>query len=352
MVKTVLCVVLSYFLVLKGLPVSASCPLVITPSRVVVRYGDPFSVNCSSTSTSNQSTGMGWESSDQGTGLIKNANFVQLNVEKVKTWDIQSECFMNFKAEPQCTMDLPITIYKEPDRVLIKPPNMDKPLVDGKDYLIQCDVFNVAPAKNLVVTWYTDGIHSVERFNQTIVTPTNQSSVISIRAHKKYHQGKIMCEAKLDFGSTGPFPLPIRSNPVALQVLYAPVFNEPKVENVEADLKISLDCTAEGNPAPVYHWQVPEPTQQKAVNGAVLDLVGPFPGSYNCTASNSQGATIKHFIVTDAPRDYTVLAALVAVPAVLGVLLLISGTFIVTKDGSFSCNNGNCMRGQPTSQPI
>lgn len=350
MVKSVLCVVVSYLSVLKGLAVSASCPFIITPSRVVVKYGDPFSVNCNATS---DNTGMGWESNYKGTGLI-HSNFVQLNIEKADRWSIESECFINRKNSDQCSEQVPITVYKMPDHVLIKPPNMDRPLVDGTNYSVQCDVSNVAPAKDLVVTWYTDDKpHSVERFNKTNPSPMNLSSTIIIRAHKNDHQVKIMCEAKFDFGPTGPFLPPIESTPVAPQVLYAPVFNEPNVEMVEvpADRKILLDCTAKGNPAPVYNWQAPQPTQQQVVKGPVkgpiLHLVGPFPGSYNCTASNSQGSRVKQFIVTDAPRDHTVLASVIGVLAVLGLLLLISGVFFVTNNGTFSCNKGNYMRGQP-----
>lgn len=339
--------VCSCFVLFKGQTVSA-CPLVMTPSSVVVAYGEAFSVDCNATTT-DPIEGMGWESTYKGTGLIESSH-VQLHIEKVDRWTIMSQCFINLEDGTQCPKTLPIIVYKIPDNVSLLPPNTNQPMEEHREYEFQCAVVNVAPLNKAVVKWYKDDIEVRREMlsPDPDATPQNRSSVYKLRAQKSDNGGKLKCEATFNFGPTGPNLQPVRSPPVDLQVVYQPFFQKSEAEMVEApaDRRISLDCTAQGNPAPQYRWQVPQPTQQRAGSGPILDLKGPFPGTYNCTAFNSQGSSIKQFVVTDAPRDYTVLAAVVGVTAALGVLLLISGPFIVTKDGTFSLN-----KGQP-SQPI
>lgn len=70
--------------------------------------------------------------------------------------------------------------------------------------------------------------------------------------------------------------------------------------------KISLNCTARGNPVPYYHWQFPNFTQvwYRSLNHPILTPSSKFPGVYICTASNSQGTVTKYFIITKAPRKF------------------------------------------------
>uniref|UniRef100_A0A8C6S6R4 Intercellular adhesion molecule N-terminal domain-containing protein n=1 Tax=Neogobius melanostomus TaxID=47308 RepID=A0A8C6S6R4_9GOBI len=175
--------------------VSASCPLVMTPSSVVVQYGDAFTVECNS--TTDQKEGMGWDSNYKGTGLIE-ADHVQLNIEKVDRWAIQAQCYVNLNNGTQCSEYLPVTVYKLPDRVSILLKNTKQPLVEHQDYGFECDVANVAPVKKVLVTWIKD--------NMSICTKTDNGSTL-------------MCEVKLDFGPMGPNLQPIRSPVMDLQVL-------------------------------------------------------------------------------------------------------------------------------------
>lgn len=350
MVKDVWFVIFNCVFAFKGKCVSASCPLTITPSRVVVKYGDSLSANCSA--TSDQIDGMGWESDYKGTGL-QNVDFLEFRIDKVDRWSIGAECYINLKDNVQCSKDLPIIVYKMPHNVSISPPNKNRPMVEGSEYQVVCDIVDAAPAKNLLVTWYRDDkrVFNQNFHNLSTPTPLNLSSVFKMTAHREDDQVKLMCEVKFDFGPTGPHRLPMRSASLTLQVHYPPLFLTPEVETVEvpADGKITLDCTAKGNPTPAYHWQVPEKTQPQVKNQPVLNLLKPFPGSYNCTASNSQGSSTKQFILT-APRSYTVLIVMI----VLVVLLLISGPFIVIKVRTFLLNKSTTTTssGQPASQLI
>lgn len=99
------------FCVLLGKFVGATCPIVMNPPVVVVRYGDDFSVNC--TSLTNQTEGMGWESSAGGTDLVKNVTDVSLYIKSVVVWNLSPMCYVNEIDGSQCLQHLPVTVYSK-----------------------------------------------------------------------------------------------------------------------------------------------------------------------------------------------------------------------------------------------
>lgn len=68
---------------------------------------------------------------------------------------------------------------------------------------------------------------------------------------------------------------------------------------------MTLNCTATGNPPPVYTWKFPydvqKKTEEKHMNEAVVTPSYQAEGTYVCTASNSQGKVVKTFIATQTP---------------------------------------------------
>ena len=87
------------------------CPLILTPAEVVVRFGDPVSVNCSTASTTDF-LGMSWEASAGGTGF-EDKSSLTWTVEKVDEWDIKPQCYMTRRNGKQCFMTPDITVYSE-----------------------------------------------------------------------------------------------------------------------------------------------------------------------------------------------------------------------------------------------
>ncbi|KAK5913884.1 hypothetical protein CgunFtcFv8_008369 [Champsocephalus gunnari] len=257
--------VLSVFIVFTGNPVSSSCEIEFSPPKVVVRFGDPFSLNCSS--TSNQIDSMGWEAIyGTGIGLQDGVSSVALKIDSVKDWKMEPQCFVNLENGVQCSETLNFIVYKMPD-FISQPSQMD---------------------------------HMVE-------------------------------------GESLP---KIQSKPQKLIVLYSPTFTKPENETFElsARNKIMLNCTATGNPMPVYSWGFAHPIQQTKKNDSQLILTPSIrlPGTYNCTASNTQGSSTKYFTVIEAPRNRTTFAALVGGFLFLGAVLFIGGLLFVKPDGTFS----------------
>ncbi|XP_042360313.1 hemicentin-2-like [Plectropomus leopardus] len=335
-------------------PVSSSCPIKMTPPRVVVRFGDGFSVNCSS--SSNRSTSVGWEAAyGQGRGLRPKASSTVLAIDSVIGWSFIPQCFINLLDGYQCSENLPVTVYKTPDDVSMSHPSQMDPMLEGETYRMQCDIINVAPVKNLTVYWHKGNktIYT-DRFQESSLSPLNKSSIFNLTAERGDNGTQIWCEVKLDFSPSVPNLPTVQSKPHDVIVLYPPTFTKPGNETMELSSggKIILDCTATGNPMPVYKWSLAHPIQTKTNQNENQPILTPsieLPGNYSCTASNTQGKSTKYFTVVQAKRDRTTFAVLVGVLASLGVLLLISGPFFVTQYGTFSFSKGSYLKGQPTS---
>ncbi|KAK5856115.1 hypothetical protein PBY51_007734 [Eleginops maclovinus] len=252
-------IVLIVLLTCTGKPVSSSCDIEVSPPKVVVRFGEPFSLNCSS--TSNQIDSMGWEAIyGTGTGLREGVSSVALKIDSVKDWDIAPQCFVNLRNDQQCSQVRQFTVYKMPDGAFISQPNPMGPM-------------------------------------------------------SKLHK---------------------------LIVLYSPVFAKPENETLEltAQSKIILNCTATGNPMPVYSWGFAHPMQltEKNPNDSqpILTPSIQLPGTYNCTVSNTQGSSTKYFTVNEPPSNHTTFAAVVGGFVFLGAGIFICGLLFVRPDGSFS----------------
>ncbi|KAL4604951.1 neuronal cell adhesion molecule-like [Arapaima gigas] len=86
------------------------CPIEINPPSMVVRYGDPVTVNCT---VSTNHLGMGWvapqNTVDQQTGVRS----LLWTVEHLTTWDVAPLCFANLVGKPQCSKEVSVTVYSK-----------------------------------------------------------------------------------------------------------------------------------------------------------------------------------------------------------------------------------------------
>lgn len=317
----------------------------MSPPRVVVRFGDPILVNCSS--LANQPEGMGWESTYGGTGLKDFVSYIILNISSAKDWKIEPVCFITYHDGEQCPSNLPVTVYKTPDSVSMA---LQDKMVEGQKYSVRCDVVNVAPVGNLSVRLYKGNeVFLTKKFSDSTLGPVNKSVVTTIEGRRDDDGAQIRCEAELNFESVEQNPPAVRSISHELTVLYRPVLTENETIEILPGNKLILNCTTKGNPMPTYSWQFPQPAPQmkehENVDGPILSPSFQLPGPYACTASNRLGKTTKYFMVTEK-RDRTTFAALVGGFVALGVLIAIGGLFLLTPNGTFSCTKGY-LRGQP-----
>uniref|UniRef100_I3IZC8 Ig-like domain-containing protein n=1 Tax=Oreochromis niloticus TaxID=8128 RepID=I3IZC8_ORENI len=260
-----------------NLPVNAACLLELSPPRVVVKFGDSLSANC--TSSSDQIEGMGWESPYGGVDPTQGVTSLPFKIDSVPEWEIGPICYVNYRDGDQCTEVLQVTVYKMPDSVSLKNLSTVK---EGQQFAIQCDVVNVAPARHLSVLWHKGNyIMKSETFNDSSPSNVSKSSVLTLTAHRDDDGAEIWCEAKLNLWPEEQGPPPVRSEAHTLTVLSAQ-----------------------------------ETYKNQNVNHSVLTRPFKFPGIYTCYASNTQGTVTKYFSIGSG----TIVGIVITVLAVIGIL--------------------------------
>uniref|UniRef100_A0A671SRI5 Hemicentin-1-like n=1 Tax=Sinocyclocheilus anshuiensis TaxID=1608454 RepID=A0A671SRI5_9TELE len=254
----------------------AECPVQLNQKSVVVRYGGSVAVNCSA---SVPHKGMGWEASEGAVTMTRDS-LITWRVSNLIEWDIQPFCYINH--EKQCQVELPVTIYKTPDSVSISIVNHRGPMIEGKQYELQCDVHDVAPVQNLTVKWYKgQTLLNQTTFTENSKTPLNIVTTLLIRPDRADDGAQYRCEAELELGAEGPQPPPKEtSDPLNITVYWYPEV---------------LVCEAEGNPKPTISWSL---GSNVIVYNETLTISESTPEYVYCDANNSVGRTIRQVNVS------------------------------------------------------
>ncbi|KAJ3600574.1 hypothetical protein NHX12_031554 [Muraenolepis orangiensis] len=196
----------------------------------------------------------------------------------------------------QCGKKLEVTVYKLPDSVSIFAPHLAGVMEAGRSYQLQCDVRDVAT--------------------------------------KDDHRVRFLCQVEMKGISSLWKRSPIiTSEPYNMVVHYPPSFFSPLPETLDpaVDEEPVLNCSADGNPPPTYHWWSSAGLPEAMTgNNSVLRTSSPLPpGTYNCTASNPLASVTKVFIVL--PRSQKDYPPLIVDPVKKkGFHYLVIGTVIVT----------------------
>ncbi|KAK5856114.1 hypothetical protein PBY51_007733 [Eleginops maclovinus] len=237
------------------------CSLVLKPSRVVVGFGEPVSVSCEATRPVRV---LGWESVISAAHTQQDLS-VQWKVDSLIDWIEEPICYgVFFTAPRQCEEKLNLVLYKTPDSVSIRPVNHSGPMVDGKEYQLLL------------------------------------SSILMVTPTKAENGAQYRCVAELELGPEGPQPPPtVTSEPLNASVYFPPTFLDPVpvVLDLTVGGEMTLNCTATGNPTPVYSWQSSNPIPEGTGDEAALTSSSLLPGTYTCTASNTLEKKSKEFIV-------------------------------------------------------
>ncbi|XP_056869919.1 hemicentin-1-like [Takifugu flavidus] len=245
------CVLIFAALLLVATGGRALCPIELSPSSVVVRYGDKVAINCSA--LTNQHQGIGWESTQGGTGLTK-VSHLTWTVDRLTDWSISPWCFIFHGTNQQCTSEPIIVLYTFPDSIHISSTaGSNRTMKESTAYNFICNVPNVAPIRMLTVSLYRGNtiIHT-RTFNHPTKEAVNQSAAISFVPSREDSGVAFKCEAVLDLGPGGP-KLSKISEPYEVTVHYGPVIrcvNEAFEWKPLGDL-----CNVTGNPPPRVLWR-------------------------------------------------------------------------------------------------
>ncbi|KAI4895989.1 hypothetical protein NFI96_025261 [Prochilodus magdalenae] len=240
-------------LALSETPALCTNALHLDPPRVVVSYGDPVSVNCSTNETYLK---LAWETAYGDTKMIGTTT-ITWTVEELKDFDARVFCFMVDKEYNSEQAELNITVYKTPDKVTISTVGHSGPMIEGRKYELQCDVQNVAPVEFLTVSWYKgDTLVNHTTFNDSTKTPVTRSTTLQIIPSRDDNGAQYRCVAELDLGPDGPQPPPtVTSDSLNMTVYYGPeIVSCPSNVIVTEGEVFTSPCSITGFPQPEITW--------------------------------------------------------------------------------------------------
>ncbi|KAK2833282.1 hypothetical protein Q5P01_017171 [Channa striata] len=240
--------------ILTATGVNSSCPIELSPTSVVVRYGEPVSINCSTSEVHFE--GLGWEATQSGTG-IEPVNHLTWTVETLKDWMISPSCFISPSHNStfeQCQRTANIVLYTFPEEINITSTHdSDVMMKENETYNFTCDIQRVAPVRNLSVRWYKgDTIIHTDTFDNASKKPVTASPVLSLTTTRADNGVTLRCEAHMDLRPEGP-QLNVSSQAYDIKVSFGPDVQCSDIELLENET-LKDRCLVEGHPTPSVRW--------------------------------------------------------------------------------------------------
>ncbi|KAK9540703.1 hypothetical protein VZT92_003140 [Zoarces viviparus] len=277
---------------------------VFTPSRLVVRIGDPTFASCSVCQHDCINNLYKLESP---VGLTTtNGTTISWTVNRLTEWHASPICYYTIrKTNDQCCTTLPVTVYQPPVNVSISFVGPTGPMREGQQCTLQCTVEDVAPVENLTVTFYRGrtALSQQSNISNTEKKPVTDIFSLNITLSKEDDGVQYWCEAKLELGPDGPQRPPVvTSQNITTTVLYGPQLVElPHLDPniVVKGGRLELSCSAVGNPSPSYTWTLP-PESTSTSNSSILTINSATfadEGNYTCSVSNGIGNVTVQFDV-------------------------------------------------------
>ncbi|XP_078131926.1 vascular cell adhesion protein 1-like isoform X1 [Sander vitreus] len=273
---------------------------VFTPTRLVVKHGDPTSASCSVCQHACLVNGTKSDLEKNIGDTSINGTTILWTVKRLTEWQPSPICYYSNSAY-QCCSTLNVTVYQPPDSVSISFVNHTGPMLEGHQYTLQCTVQDVAPVDHLIVTFYRGQTALGQlQSNNTEKKPVTEIFSLNITPSKEDDGGRFWCEAKLKLGPDGPQLPPV----VTSENITATVHYKPQLKSSHSDLitvaegnSLQLNCSAVGNPSPLYTWKSPIHSYS---NGSVLTIdsvTSADKGQYTCSVSNHVGTATVTFNV-------------------------------------------------------
>ncbi|XP_077574662.1 uncharacterized protein LOC144197857 [Stigmatopora nigra] len=181
-------------------------------------------------------------------------SFLVWKVDHLTEWSITSMCYAVSDLEGSCHRKLPVLVYKPPDDVSLTLANHTGSLLEHHEFSLHCTVHNVAPARNLLVTFYRNQSRLAQlHSNITDDTPVTEVFALDVLATREDDGANYWCEAELQLQPTeSQKPIAVASEKVTTTVLFGPQLLCPA--KLQVKMGESLHCDVRGNPEPSVIW--------------------------------------------------------------------------------------------------
>ncbi|XP_077185883.1 intercellular adhesion molecule 5 isoform X2 [Paroedura picta] len=215
----------------------------VWPGEAVVEHGGSFWLNCSTSCPEADARG-GLATSLIGERRDNGSNWAAFQLVNVTEWAPALECSFRCGGETKA-VPANLTVYRLPELVELDP----VPVVEaGENYTLTCRVSNVAPIRNLSVTFLKGGknVHT-QTFEEHSSPEAGDVEVGHTVTARRIERGEeISCRAALDLRPEGPLSEKISVNQT-LNVVDFPV--GPRLQaprHLEAEEEASVTCDVVG----------------------------------------------------------------------------------------------------------
>ncbi|KAJ7317174.1 hypothetical protein JRQ81_003336 [Phrynocephalus forsythii] len=213
--------------------------LSIQPERPVVEYGASVVLNCSSScSPIHLEASLKW--AEVGSGPTWKA----FNITEVNQWAATPLCYANCGDESMKDRRANFTVYRAPQLVKLDP--LQKMEV-GKEYNLTCQVFDVAPIRNLTVTLFKGEkpllVKTFENHNKP--KPGHVLVIHPIALEREDQDEEVTCHAALDLRPEGPLLENTSSNESLELVDFQkdPVLRSPFLAETLSQMTVACDVS-------------------------------------------------------------------------------------------------------------
>ncbi|KAL7826844.1 hypothetical protein AOLI_G00320530 [Acnodon oligacanthus] len=268
----------------------------------------------------------------------------------------------------ETSQSVSVDVKKSHNRVSIETVGHTGPMIEGRKYVLRCNIRYVTPVHRVDVSWYkgNERVKSASfNDNGPIHSDKTWSHNLTVSHNRKDNGTQYRCEAEVLTTPRGPSIFIGRSE-LNITVHYKPVINVTKLPSVVPVFRgypETLVCEAEGYPPPTIIWSYKPNTKVEQGHLTIVEATNENVGEYSCTASNSVETTVRTVMVTMKEDYLPLIAGFVAL-----VVVIISVIFVViysiyyknTKMGRYSvegakpnAQNGNvAQNGKDNSIPM
>ncbi|XP_039370034.1 intercellular adhesion molecule 3-like [Mauremys reevesii] len=315
MTSRCLCLGLTPLVLLCCLPLARPepCGLSIVPKDPAVVFGGDVVLNC--TSTCSNHTSLGWETSV--TKVTNNGiGWMSLNISNLTVWDLEPLCYVR---STHITEKARLHVY----RFSLPEIHLGAKMVAGQQGRITCNVSSLVSGSSpsdINVTLSSRG----STLNESRGSP---AVGYSFMVQPTQHGQEIMCRAWLRVGHQV-----LSDSARATLHVWAPPHNvKVSVERLQFGVgaNFTVWCSAEGNPPPEVHWELPSNASvelsDRGWTVTVRSAQRAHNGTYRCLPQNGYGNSSGHVDVlvevsTVPPRSWIVVVAMV-----LGATVVLGG---------------------------
>ncbi|XP_053145172.1 intercellular adhesion molecule 1-like isoform X2 [Hemicordylus capensis] len=284
----------------------------IQPERAAVAYGGSIVFNCSA--SCKDLTKIGLETKETTESKGNGTTWAAFQLVNVSEWDSTPKCYARCN-ETTTLQSATLTVYRSPEQIVLDPlPEMEV----GKEYNLTCRVTNVAPRRNLTVTFLKGEMklhqeafkeHSAPEAGDVVATH-------SITAQLSDYGKEFSCQAALDLRPEGQLFEKASSNQSLKTVGYM---------EYRAGEKIEVECHGEGSPLPEFEWEVPSSLKVVFSDSnktlTIESAEKSHNGTYRCLAHNMYGSQSAQadIIFKDRSRSWVAPVVVVMLLAAVGI---------------------------------